>query len=147
MKREREKRQEFIKKKTQKDTAYEQQQAGSQARASRGLLQALVPAVAWWLEHHYEEQLKKSRLVNQAAKEYNRMKSWLTPAMMAHITCTVVLDNLGRGTTYKTKINTLRMYIGRHLEDQAMMEYMANADPYYFNKLQKKYLHDPSSSL
>ena len=141
--RERSKRREFIDKKILQDTNYEQQGAGSQARASKGLMQLLVPAVALWLEKHYESTTRRSRRVNFALKEYNRLQSWLTPQMMAHIAVTVVLDSLGRGTTFRTPVGSVKMEIGRHLEDQAFMGYMNSVDPYYFSKLQKKYLHDP----
>ena len=40
--------------------------------------------------------------------------------MMAHIATTVVIDNLGRGTTFKTPIGTVRMTIGKHCEDQCV---------------------------
>ena len=116
---------------------------GSQARGSKGLLQVLVPAVTYWLEHHYETVLRKSRVINLAIHEYDRLKQYVTPTMMAHIACTCTLDALGRGSTFKTKITTLKMNIGQHLEDQAFMEYMNQADPKDFKKLQKYYLHDP----
>ena len=143
LKREKDKRREFIQKKVLQDTNYEQQGSGSQSRASKGLMQLLVPAVALWLEKHYESTMRRSRRVNFALKEYSRLKAWLTPQMMAHIGVTVILDSLGRGTTFKTPVGSVKMYIGKHLEDQAFMEYMNTVDPYYFSKLQKKYLHDP----
>ena len=143
IKREKEKRAEFIRKKILQDTNYEQQGSGSQARASKGLLQVLVPAVALWLDRHDGYSGRQSNYAAQGLKEFRRLKSYLTPEMMAHIAITVTLDSLGRGTTFRTTYNSLCMYIGKHLEDQAFMEYMNTVDPYYFSKLQKKYLHDP----
>ena len=141
--RERKKRSEHITAKEKRDLSYEQSGSGSQARASKGLMQVLVPAVAWWLDNHYEAGLKRARTANVGAAQFSRMRGYVTTSMMAHIAVTVVLDKLGRGSTFRTPINTVRMWIGKHIEDQAMLEYMNLLDPYAFKKLQKKFLHDP----
>lgn len=137
------KRDEFINKKQQKDTQYEQMKRGSQSRTSKGLLQTMVPAVAWWLENHYEFTVRRNNNVGTAAKHYLRLRRYLKPEMMAHIALTTVLDSMGRGTTFKTMMLKLKCDIDRHLDDQAMLEYFNECDPYYFSKLQKQYLHDP----
>ena len=77
-------------------------------------MQVIVPAVKWWLENHYEVVSRRSNNVNMALKEYVRLKQWLTPTMMAHIATTVVLDAIGRGTTFKTSVTKVTMEIGRH---------------------------------
>ena len=143
IRREKEKRRQFINKKVNQDTNYEQQGAGSQARASKGLLQVLVPAVAWWLDNHDGYNSRQTNYACRSLKQFRNLKPYLSSEMMAHIAVTVMLDCLGRGTTFNTTYNSLCMYIGKHLEDQAFMQYMDDTDPYYFSKLQKKYLHDP----
>ena len=141
--REKDKRDEWVGKKMKQDDEFFRKDRGSQARSSKGLLQILVPAVEWWLENHYEASTKNGRRVNQALAEYTRIKRYMSPLMMAHISTTVVLDNIGTGTRFKSRINSIQKLIGEYIDDQAMLEYYNEQDPYYFAKLQKKYLHDP----
>ena len=62
--------------------------------------------------------------------------------MISHIGVSVIVDAVGRGMTFRTPINSVQMGIGKQLEDQAFIEMMSIAKPYYFKKLQKWYLHD-----
>jgi DNA-directed RNA polymerase len=126
-----------------KEETYLQGGRGSQTCVAKGMLQALVPAVAKWLELHYKHSVAKSNYTGQSLRQYVRLKEWVDDFTMAHIAVTVVLDQLGRGTTFRTPINTVQAHIGRQIEDQAFITYMEQSNPKYFKLLQKFYLHDP----
>ena len=116
---------------------------GSQTKGSRGLMYLLVPAMVIWLDNHVAKSLASPGKCGVSFAEYTRMLRWCDSYMMAHIGLSVVLDALGRGSSFKTKINTLQMRIGKTIEDQAFISYMEEVNPKYFALLQKVYLHDP----
>lgn len=143
MQREKEHREELIGNTLKKEIELQQQGRNSQTSVGRGIIRSLVPAVAKWLELHNEAVVKRSRHVGQAEKEFNRMRSWINDFTMAHIGVTVTIEAIGRGQTFRTPINTVQATIGKQIEDQAFIEMMYMADPFYFSKLQKWYLNDP----
>ena len=143
LKREKKYREALIGSRLKKDIELQQQGRNTQTSVGRGLLSAMVPAVAKWLQLHNEHVKKQCRMVGQAEKEFNRLRSWVTEFTMAHIAVTVTLDSIGRGQTFRTPINSVQARIGKQIEDQAFIEMMAASDPFYFSRLQKWYLHDP----
>lgn len=143
LQREKDTRDRLLGKHLRKEVELQQQGRGSQCDAAKGVLRTLVPAVAWWLDKHQESCAQRSNHVGQAIKEYSRLKSWIDSFTISHIGITVVLDKIGKGESFSTKVNTVQAIIGQQLEDQAFISYMEAFDPYYFSKLQKWYLHDP----
>jgi DNA-directed RNA polymerase len=119
---------------------------GSQATVSRAVMKMLVPAAAKWLELHADTAERRSNNVGVAIKEFRRMSVWMDAHYMAHIALATILDSLGRGQTFKTPINTLQIKIGRQVEDQALIEYIKQADPKLFKLVKKFYLDDPIRS-
>ena len=127
------------KKETQQDY---RQGRGSQTEGNRGLRYLIVPAIAKWINDH-ETAVKARGRVGQGVAEFTRIKTWLNAETMAHIAFSVVLNKLGNGATIKTKITEVRLEIGEQLEHQAFIAYMEEADPAYFQKLERWYLNDP----
>lgn len=123
----------------------QQGEKGSQTTTGRGLLRLMVPATAKWLELHIAQVEKRSKRsgTGWCYSEIKRIATWVDFYTIAHIGLATVLDAVGRGQTFRTPINTVQAKIGKHLEDQAFMSYMADADPFYFTKLQRYYLNDP----
>ena len=142
MKREKEHREELIGNTLKKEIDLQQSGRNAQTSVGRGIIRSLVPAVAKWLELHNESVAKKARHVGQAEKEYSRLKGWVDAFTMAHIGVTVTVEAIGRGQTFRTPINSVQANIGKQIEDQAFIEMMQLANPFYFSKLQKWYLHD-----
>ena len=143
LKREKRLRDEAIGKVQRSDTDLYQQNRGAQTTTAMAIRKLLVPAAAYWLEKHVESATRRTRNVGVAVAEFKRIAQWVDAHCIAHIGLSVVLDSIGRGQTFKTPINTLQVNIGRQIEDQAMISYVADADPSYFAKLQKYYLNDP----
>lgn len=142
LKKEKEQRDAFLGKRAAKTEQSQVGGRGSQTEGARGVRSLLVPFVADWLDRHFDELEKRGRM-GIAAKELFRLKVWIDTATMAHIGVSVVLDKMGRGHTIATKISSLKKVIGEQIEHQAMIAYMEDCDPDYFQKLQKYYLHDP----
>ena len=142
MKKEQEQRNAFLGKRKTKTEKAQVGGRASQTDGARGVRSLLVPFVANWLDRHYEELEKRGR-VGTAAKELYKLAAWIDTTTMAHIGVSVVLDSLGRGSQIKTKITLVKKKIGEQIEHQAQIAYMEDADPSYFKKLQKYYLHDP----
>ena len=129
---------------TRQKKTHEAQAGGraSQTDGARGIRFLVVPMMAAWLDKHLEKVNSTGR-AGFAVAEVNRISSWVDSETMCHITLSVILDKLGRGSTLRAKISSVQAEIGRQLEHQAQLAYMEAVDPEYFLKLQKWYLHDP----
>ena len=84
----------------------------------------MVPAIATWLEDHLNFAKLKSRHIGQGLSTFQRLLPYLEPYEVAHLGLTVVLDKIGRGNTFKSRINTVQVMIGRYIEDQAFITYI-----------------------
>ena len=115
---------------------------GSQTDGGRGIRSLIVPFVADFLEEHIENRIQSGR-AGYVVQELKKLSSWIDTTTMAHIAVSVVLDKLGRGHTLGASIVTVQAEIGEQLEHQAQIAYMEDADPTYFQMLQKWYLNDP----
>jgi DNA-directed RNA polymerase len=141
MEREKRQRDYFLgKARTKTDDLYRGKQ-GSQTQGSRGLRYVLVPKIAQWITKR-AEKVHESR-AGIAVSEFLRLKSWMDAETMAHITLSVILDKLGRGSSLGATIADTQIQISQQVEHQAFIEYMAQTDPGYFQKLQRWYLNDP----
>jgi DNA-directed RNA polymerase len=136
-------REEALGKRDRDDTDLFQSGRGSQTMVAKGFLQTLVPGAAYWLDHHIETSKRRSNCVGQAISEILRLSAWVDTTTMCHIATSVILDSLGRGTSFRTTITKVQIEIGEQLEHQAFIEFMSQSDPNYFAKLKKWYLNDP----
>lgn len=135
-------REEFLGKRQRKTIEAQQGGRASQTDGGRGVRAFLVPAMSNYLQKHLD-YLESRGHVGTAASELKRLAAWVDVTTMCHITLSVVLDKLGRGSTIRTKIGSVQIAIGEQVEDQALIAYMEEADPAYFTKLQRYYLNDP----
>ena len=136
-------REEYLGKKLKESIEQHQKGRVNTTEVGRGLLRAMVPAIAKYLELHEEAVKRRQNNVGYCLAQYSRLKQYIDPFTMAHIAMSVVLNSLGRGICFKKPINSIRIQIGRELEDQAFMQYMQDTDPNGFKRLQERYLHDP----
>ena len=137
-------RDELLGKRHRKDDEMMSGGRASNTMVSKGILRSLVPGSAYWLDHHIEAVKRRgTQRAGVSYAEITRMAGWIPIATMTHIATSVILDSLGRGSTFKRTVASVQMSIGRQVEHQAFIQYMMEVDPFYFTKLQKWYLHDP----
>ena len=143
LQREKDHRDEFLGNHLRKEEKLELNGRGSQTQRARRIRSFIVPSAAYWLDKHYNYQQLRTRNVGHELVLMRRVTNWVDSYTLAHIGLTVILDLLGRGTTFKTPMTMVRKQIGECIEDQAFIAYMEQSNPGYFEVLQKIYLHDP----
>ena len=125
-------------KNSQRDFDLIQQGRGSMTQAARLMRASIVPAIAMWLSKKYEYLMHHRRgKAGPGVAPFNKIRTWMTFEMMAHIGLSIVLDSLGRNGKLKTKTQAVAIKIGECLDHQAMLEYMSNKDPQYFKRLRE----------
>ena len=130
-------------KNSQRDLEQIQKGRGSMTQAARLMRASIVPAISEWLSKKYEYLMHHKRgKVGPGVAPFNKIRSWMTFEMMAHIGLSIVLDSLGRNGKLKTKTQAVAIKIGECLDHQAMLEYMSFVDPQYFKRLREWYLND-----
>jgi DNA-directed RNA polymerase len=140
---EKEQRTEFIKQRQAKTVVAQQGNRASQTDGGRWVRYHLVPALADWLEGRDEVIAMSPNRAGFALKEYRRIKTWLSPETIAHITISTILDQCGRGVSMKARISTVQKEIGRRVEDEAMLTYIEEGDPRLYKMVKKYYLDSP----
>ena len=69
-------------------------------------------------------------------------KKGLDFTTLAHITVTVVMDNLGRGSAFNIAIGNLKKMIGERIDHQAFLNVLEAMDPREFDKIDRWYLRN-----
>ena len=139
-------RDQFLKEQKKKTERYHEKGSSSQTDGARGLRNVLAPYVVENLKIREAQLASRPSKVGIAAKEWNRLSSWISHEVVAHIGITVVLDNLGRGNSLGAPVTSVQQQIGEKMEDQAFIAYMQTCDPKYHELLTKWYLNSPVRS-
>lgn len=123
-----------------RDEKYFQKKSGSQSTTGRALRFQLVPLVACRMEEHYQAGMRAQAGTNLHL--VHNIKPFIDFKTMAHITVTVTMDAIGRGTTFQTMESALYKDIGKRLEHQAYLEHLKLTDPDTFKRVDKLVLKD-----
>ena len=126
-------------KKLEEEKAHEQRRS-SQTAPARSIRNKLVPLLALRMEEHYKTAMKSG--IGTNLDVVHPLVSLIPWDVMAHITVTVVLDLLGRGTSFHTPLTTVHKTIGERLDHQAFFEHVCRYDPQAWDKIDRWYLQD-----
>ena len=122
------------------DDKYFQKEQGSQTTTGRAIRFQLVPLVAARMEEHYQAGIRAQAGTNLHL--VHNISPFINFQTMAHITVTVTMDAIGRGTTFQTMESVLYKEIGKRLEHQAYLEHLKESDPDKFKRVERLVLND-----
>ena len=118
-----------------RDTRYIEKDSGSQTTTGQAIRFQLVPLLADRMKEHYSAGMKAQAGTNlHLVHDMQQKVDFWT---MAHITVTITLDSLGRGTSFSTMESALYLAIGKAMEHQAYIETIKQETPDDFAKIEK----------
>jgi DNA-directed RNA polymerase len=122
------------------DEKYFQKHSGAQTSTGKAIRFQLVPGLAARMEEHYQAGMRAQAGTNLHL--VHNIRPYIDFKTMAHITVTVTLDAIGRGTSFQTMESVLYKEIGKRIEHQAYLEHLKQTDPDTFKRVDKLVLKD-----